>query len=220
MTASSTNWARTFFTFWTGQALSLFGTQLVQFALVWWLTETTGSATVLATATLVGVLPNVFLAPVAGVLVDRWNRRMIMIVSDSAVALATVGLAVVFAVDVVQVWHVYLALFVRAAMGTFQFPAAQASTSLMVPPEQLARVAGLNQMLHGGMIIVAPPVGALLLGVLPMPGVLAVDVVTALLAVATLTVIAIPQPGRSRRRSRRSGPRCGPAFAIHGVGPD
>jgi MFS transporter, DHA3 family, macrolide efflux protein len=69
MTGPSTNWARTFFTFWTGQALSLFGTQLVQFALVWWLTETTGSATVLATATLVGVLPNVFLAPVAGVLV-------------------------------------------------------------------------------------------------------------------------------------------------------
>ena len=171
MTASSTNWARTFFTFWTGQALSLFGTQLVQFALVWWLTETTGSATVLATATLVGVLPNVFLAPVAGVLVDRWSRRTIMIASDGAVALATLALAVDFALGVVQVWHVYLALFVRAAVGTFQFPAAQASTSLMVPPEQLARVAGLNQMLQGGMIIIAPPIGALLLGVLPTPGV-------------------------------------------------
>jgi DHA3 family macrolide efflux protein-like MFS transporter len=194
MTASSTNWARTFFAFWTGQALSLFGTQLVQFALVWWLTETTGSATVLATATLVGVLPNAFLAPVAGVLVDRWSRRTVMIASDGAVALATLALAVDFALDLVQVWHVYLALFVRAAVGTFQFPAAQASTSLMVPTEQLARVAGLNQMLHGGMIIIAPPIGALLLGVLPMPGVLAVDVLTALLAVGTLTVITVPQP--------------------------
>jgi DHA3 family macrolide efflux protein-like MFS transporter len=106
MSASSTNWARTFFTFWTGQTLSLFGTQLVQFALVWWLTETTGSATVLATATLVGVLPNVCLAPVAGVLVDRWSRRMIMIASDGAVALATLALAVDFALGVVQVWHV------------------------------------------------------------------------------------------------------------------
>ena len=197
MTAPSTNWARTFFTFWTGQALSLFGTQLVQFALVWWLTETTGSATVLATATLVGVLPNVFLAPVAGVLVDRWSRRTIMMASDGAVALATLALAAVFALDVVEVWHVYLALFVRAAVGTFQFPATQASTSLMVPAEQLARVAGLNQMLQGGMIIIAPPIGALLLGVLPMPGVLAVDVLTALLAVGTLTVIAIPQPERT-----------------------
>jgi DHA3 family macrolide efflux protein-like MFS transporter len=151
---------------------------------------------VLATSTLVGVLPNLFLAPVAGVLVDRWSRRTIMIASDGAVALATLALAVDFALGAVQVWHVYLALFVRAAVGTFQFPAAQASTSLMVPPEQLARVGGLNQMLQGGMIIIAPPIGALLLGVLPMPAVLAVDVLTALLAVGTLTVIAIPQPGR------------------------
>ena len=202
MTRVTVGWKGTFFTFWIGQALSLFGTQLVQFALVWWLTETTGSATVLATATMVGVLPNVFLAPIAGVLVDRWNRRLIMIASDSAVALATVGLVVVFALDVVHVWHVYLALFVRAAMGTFQFPAAQASTSLMVPPEQLARVAGLNQMLYGGMIIVAPPIGALLLAVLPMQGVLAVDVVTALIAVATLIVIAIPQPDRAAGAAR------------------
>src|SRR5918994_1038622 len=196
MTRVTVGWKGTFFTFWIGQALSLFGTQLVQFALVWWLTETTGSATVLATSTLVGVLPNLFLAPVAGVLVDRWSRRTIMIASDGAVALATLALAVDFALGAVQVWHVYLALFVRAAVGTFQFPAAQASTSLMVPPEQLARVGGLNQMLQGGMIIIAPPIGALLLGVLPMPAVLAVDVLTALLAVGTLTVIAIPQPGR------------------------
>src|SRR4029453_533233 len=139
MTASSTNWAPIFFSFWTGQALSLFGTQLVQFALVWWLTETTGSATVLATATLVGVLPNVFLGPVAGVLVDRWSRRTIMIASDGAVALATLARGVVFGLDVVQVWPVSLALFGRAAVAPFQFPAAQASTSLMVPPEQLAR---------------------------------------------------------------------------------
>src|SRR5262245_60308475 len=194
---SAVGWKSRFFTFWGGQALSLFGSQLVQFALVWWLTEKTGSATVLATATMVAVLPNVFLAPVAGVLVDRSNRRLIMIASDSAVALATVGLVIVFALDVIQIWHVYLALFVRAAMGTFQFPAAQASTSLMVPPEQLARVAGLNQMLQGGMIILAPPIGALLLGVLPTPGVLAVDVLTALLAIGTLTAIAIPQPGRT-----------------------
>src|ERR1700704_942843 len=101
---SFTSWQRSFFTFWTGQALSLFGSALVQFALVWLLTMTTGSATVLATATLVGVLPNVFLAPVAGVFVDRWNRRLIMIVSDSLVALATVGLVILFALDAVRIW--------------------------------------------------------------------------------------------------------------------
>jgi DHA3 family macrolide efflux protein-like MFS transporter len=188
-----------------GQAVSLLGSALVQFALVWWLTSETHSATVLATATLVAVLPNVFLAPVAGVLVDRWNRRLIMIASDSIVALTTVGLAVLFAFDVVQIWHVYLALFIRAAVGTFHFPAVQASTSLMVPEAHLSRVAGFNQMLQGGMSIVAPPVGALLLGVLPMQGVLAVDVVTAALAVASVFVIAIPQPPR-RAEGRAQSP--------------
>lgn len=203
-TISSADWKRSFFTFWAGQGLSLFGSALVQFALVWWLTATTGSATVLATATLVAVLPNVFLAPVAGVLVDRWNRRLIMIVSDSAVMLATLGLVMLFAMEVVRIWHVYLALFVRAAVGTFQFPAAQASTSLMVPEAHLTRVAGLNQMLQGALSIAAPPVGALFLGVLPMHGVLAIDVATALLAVGSLFAIAIPQPLRRPEAEARA----------------
>ena len=71
------SWKRPFFTIWTGQSFSLLGSQLVQFALVWWLTQKTGSATVLATASLVGLLPQVFLMPVAGALVDRWSRRVI-----------------------------------------------------------------------------------------------------------------------------------------------
>jgi len=87
--ATDLNWKLPFGILWTGQAISLFGSSLVQFALVWWLTKTTQSATVLAMATLVAILPNVFLGPVAGVLVDRWNRRVIMIVADALVALAT-----------------------------------------------------------------------------------------------------------------------------------
>src|SRR5574341_1229164 len=118
---------------WAGQAISLFGSSLVQFALVWWLTQTTRSATVLAMATLVAVLPNVLLGPVAGVLVDRWNRRVIMIVADALVALATLVLAVLFLVGAAQVWHVYVILFFRAVAGIFHSTAMQTSTSLMVP---------------------------------------------------------------------------------------
>ena len=84
------NWKLPFFTIWAGQAVSLVGSRLVQFALVWWLTETTGSATVLATATLVALLPGIILGPVAGALVDRWNRRTVMIVADGFVALVSV----------------------------------------------------------------------------------------------------------------------------------
>ena len=190
-------WAPRFFAIWIGQAFSLLGSMLVQFALVWWLTQTTGSATVLATATLVAVLPGIFIGPVAGALVDRWNRRSIMIVADSLIALVTLGLIFLYATGRMQVWQVYVAMFLRAALGGFHWPAMQSSTSLMVPKEHLARIAGLNQSLMGVMNIISPPLGALLLSVLPLGRVLAVDVITAMLAVAPLFFVAIPQPERS-----------------------
>lgn len=204
--SESKNWKIPYFTLWSGQAISLFGSQLVQFALVWWLTQKTGSATVLALASLVAILPNVLLGPVAGVLVDRWNRRLIMLVSDSLVALTTVALAVLFAVGAAQIWHVYIAMLIRAVAGTLQFPAVQASTSLMVPQEHLARVAGLNQTLQGLLSITAPPAGALLLGVLPLQGVLAIDVLTALCGIVPLFFITIPQPPTARDTTAATEP--------------
>jgi DHA3 family macrolide efflux protein-like MFS transporter len=191
------NWKLHFGALWGGQAVSLFGSALVQFALVWWLTSTTKSATVLTTATLAAMLPAVLLGPVAGVLVDRWNRRLVMLAADGVVAGAILVLAYLFAVEAVQVWHVYAILLVRAAAGAFQNPAMTASTSLMVPDRHLARVAGFNQSLQGGMGIVAPPVGALLLTTLPIQGVLAVDVVTALIGMIPLLFIFVPQPARA-----------------------
>lgn len=187
-------WAGRFFTFWVGQAFSLIGSSLVQFALVWWMTTTTGSATVLATASLLAVLPNVILAPFAGALVDRWNRRLTMIAADGAIALATLTLVYLFAVGRQSLAAVYVILFVRAVGGVFHSPAESASISLMVPKEHLARIAGLNQTLQGALNIVAPPIGALLIGILPMQGVLAVDIVTALIAISILAFIHVPQP--------------------------
>ncbi len=191
------NWKTRFFTLWTGQAFSLLGSQLVQFALVWWLTKTTGSATVLATASLVGFLPQVFLGPVVGAMVDRWSRRVIMFLSDFLVALATVVLVVLFWTGAIEVWHVYAVMFVRAVGGGFHGPAMAASTSLMVPNEHLSRVQGLNQMLSGAMNIGSAPLGALLLSLLPMHGVLAVDLVTAALGLLTLLMVPVPQPPRT-----------------------
>ena len=188
------NWAGPFFTIWTGQAFSLLGSRLVQFALIWWLTRTTGSATVLATASLVALLPQVILGPVVGALVDRWNRRLVMLVADSVVAIATLLLAFLFWHGSVQIWQVYLLLFARAIGGGFHWPAMTASTSLMVPENNLSRIQGLNQMLQGGMGILAAPLGALLLEILPMQGVLAIDVGTALLAITPLLFIGVSQP--------------------------
>jgi DHA3 family macrolide efflux protein-like MFS transporter len=185
---------RKFFVVWTGQAFSLFGSALVQFALAWWLTKSTGSATVLATATLVALLPQVLAGPFVGTLVDRWDRKRIMIAADCAIALVTAGLVALFVVGVIRPWHIYLASLARGLGQTFHFPAMQAATPLLVPKEHLARVAGLNQGLQGAIAVVAPPVGALALGLLPAPAVLAVDIVTAAIAVSCLAAVAIPRP--------------------------
>jgi len=169
----------------------------VQFALIWYLTVETGSATVLATASLVGMLPNVILGPFIGTLVDRWNRRQIMLIADSVVALATLLLVTLFALDVVEVWHIFSVLFIRSLASTFHGNAMSASTSLMVPVEQLTRIQGLNQLLNGGLNVVAAPLGALLLGMLPMQGILSIDVITALFAILPLAFIHVPQPERN-----------------------
>ncbi len=174
----------------------MIGSKVVQFALVWWLTKLTGSATVLATASMVAIVPEIILGPFAGAYVDRWNRRLILIVADGAIALASLCLAYLFWVDAIQIWHVYAIMLVRAVGGSFHWPAMHASTSLMVPQKHLSRVAGLNQTMNGALNIVGPPLGALVLGVLPLEGVMLVDVSTALLAIIPLFFVDIPQPQR------------------------
>lgn len=190
------NWAFRFFTIWGGQAISLLGSSLVQFALIWYVTKETGSATMLAMVTLAALLPQVLLGPFAGALVDRWNRRIIMIVADSSIAAATLMLAWLFATGRVEVWHIFVLAAVRSLGGAFHHPAMTASTSLMVPDKHLARVAGANQTLQGVISIAAPPLGALLIEWISTQNVLFIDVVTAIFAVVPLFFIPIPQPQR------------------------
>jgi DHA3 family macrolide efflux protein-like MFS transporter len=198
-------WKLPFFGIWTGQAFSLVGSKVAQFALVWWLTKLTGSATVLATASLVAIVPEILLGPIAGAYVDRWNRRIIMIVADGVVALASLWLAYLFWAGTIQVWHVYVIMFVRAVGGSFHWPAMQASTSLMVPKEHLARVAGLNQTMNGALNIIGPPLGALLLELLALHSVMFVDVGTALLAIVSLLSVHVPQPERRDMALKEAG---------------
>lgn len=143
------------------------------------------------------ILPQIFLGPLMGALVDRWNRRIVMIAADSFIALFSLGLAVLFMLGHAAFWQVYVILFVRAVGGVFHLLAMQASTPLMVPEKHLGRVAGVNQALQGLMNIVAPALGAALLGVIPVQGVLLIDVGTAMLAILPLCFLSIPQPKRS-----------------------
>ncbi len=196
------SWKGRFFTIWVGQQFSLFGSAVAHFALIWWLTQRTGSATILATASLVAMLPGVLLGPFAGTVVDRGSRRRVMIVADGSIALVSLILALLFWAGRAEVWHIYLVKIARSVGGAFHWPAMAASTSLMVPKEHLPRVAGLNQTVRGLLDIVCPPVAALLLAVLPIHLVLGLDVLTAALAVVPLLFIPIPQPAASKERPR------------------
>lgn len=182
---------------WAGQAVSLVGSALVQFALVWWLTIETASATTLAAATVAGMLPVILLGPFAGVLIDRWSRRWTMITSDALTALFTTLLAGLFWLGIVQVWHVFVILFLRSLGDVFHNPAMRASTSLMVPRDQLTRVSGMNSALQGVIRFVAPPMGAMLLAALHIKGILVIDIVTAALAITSLLLVRVPQPTRA-----------------------
>jgi len=185
-----------FMVIFAGQAFSLFGSRLVQFALVWWITKTTGLASTLAFASIVAMLPQVLLGPFAGALVDRWNRKTVMMVSDSFIALVVVALAFLYGTGTVQLWHVFLAMFTRSLGGAFQWPAMQATTTMMVDKESLSRVAGMNQSLNGLAAIAAPPLGAFLMEVIPIQTILLIDVATAVLAVGPLFLVKVPQPSR------------------------
>ncbi|MFN2190113.1 MAG: MFS transporter, partial [Candidatus Promineifilaceae bacterium] len=187
-------WQRPFFAMWTGQAFSLAGSRVVQFALVWWLTVKTDSAVVLTTMTIVALVPEIVLSPFAGALIDRWNRRWVMIVADSAIALGAIALGYLFWADQIEVWHIYALVFVRGLAGAFHWPAMQASTSLMVPDKHLTRVAGLNQSLNGVLSILGPVLGALVVESFLMYQVMAIDVVTALIGILPLLFVFIPQP--------------------------
>ncbi len=187
-------WMKRFIPIWSAQVFSLLGSGVVQFAFVWWLTQKTGSAAVLTTATLVALLPEVLLSPFAGALVDRWNRRWVMIIADASIALVTLALVVLFALNRVEIWQIYVVLFLRSIGGIFHWPAMQASTTLMVPQEHYSRIAGINQAIRGALNIVAAPLGALLMTLLQFYQVVAVDVVTAAIAITPLLFIHIPQP--------------------------
>ena len=182
----------------------MFGSRLVRFTIVWYLTLQTGSATVLAIATIMALLPQVLIAPFAGSYVDRWNRRRTMIAADMIIALSILFLVAMFHFGTIEIWHIYLAMLIGSAAGAFHWPAMLASTSLMVPKKHLLRVGGLNHTLQGAAGIIAPPLGALVLILLPMSTILLIDVATAIIAIGALAAVRVPQPERTSLSMEKS----------------
>ncbi len=188
-----TGWKKIFFPFFISQIFSILGSSLVMFTIVWWLTEKTGSATILATATMFGMIPVIIVQPFAGAIVDRLNRKRVIILADGLIAFATLALGILFYLDMASVWAIYGLLLVRSVGDAFHYPAEQASVALMVPDNQLARLAGLNQAARGIINIVAAPLGALVLAYMDVAGAMLIDVVTAAIAIVIVAATAIPR---------------------------
>jgi len=186
------NWKKIFFPIWIGQAFSLLGSELVQFSLIWYLTYKTGSTSVLAAASFVALLPRVFITPISGALIDRWNSQHTMIIADGLIAVATTLLAIFFWNGWERVWHIYVIMFIRSLGSAFHWPAMQASISLLVPKSSLSRVSGMNQTLRGALGIAAPLIAALLIEAIPLSTILAIDVLTAIFAIIPLLIVTLP----------------------------
>jgi len=187
---------RSFLVVWFGQVVSLIGSGLTTFAMAVWIFERTGQATPFALAALSGTLPRILISPVAGVLADRLNRRRVMILADAGSALATLAALFLLRGGELQVWHIYAISAAGAIFNGLQEPAYAASISLMVPKADLGRANGLVQLSQAMELLVSPILAGALFGSLGLEGIIRIDLLTFLFAVAALVAVRIPDPGR------------------------
>lgn len=189
-----TAWRKNVNLFLTSQFLTGITSMVVQYSIIWYLTQKTNSATVLSVATLLGMIPMVFLSPFVGGFVDRLNKKMLLIVPDVVAALVAIVLSVVgSAAGSFPLWLVFVSLLIRSVAQTFQMPTIQSIIPAMVPAEQITKVNGQLGMVQSANFIVAPALGAFLYSFIPINYLLLVDVLGALIGVGLLMIIAIPE---------------------------
>ena len=193
MTKETLKWKRDFFTIWTGQAISLFTSAILQMAIIFYLTEKTGSAMVLSIASLVGFLPYAVFGPMIGVLVDRYDRKKIMIGADLIIAAAGAAMAIIALYMELPVWMVMIVLFIRSIGTAFHSPALSAVTPLLVPEEQLTRCAGYSQSLQSISYILSPAAAAFLYSVWELNAIIVIDVLGAVIACITVALVRVPK---------------------------
>ena len=188
------NWKKTFAFIWTGQLFSTLSSSVVSFAVIFWLSVQTGSAQVLALATISSLLPQLVLGLFTGVLIDRWDRKRTMIVADMYIALLTAVMAVLFYMGAAEIGFIYALLALRSIGSAFHMPAMEASVPLLAPKSELMRVAGINNMIFSVSTIGAPAIAAIFISALDMTWVLMFDVLGALIACTSLLFVKIPNP--------------------------
>jgi len=198
LTADAQKLWRTFLIVWFGQLISLVGSSLTWFGLSVWIFLETGSVTDLSLMLLASNLPRVLLSPVAGALVDRWDRRWVMILSDGASGLGTIVIALAFFTDSMSLGVLVVVGAVSSAFQAFRWPAYQAATTLLVPKARYSRASGMVSMAEALGQLVAPFLGGVLIAVGGVATLLVVDAVTFTFAIGTLLIVRFPKPPRSK----------------------
>ncbi|MBE4749006.1 MFS transporter [Corallococcus sp. ZKHCc1 1396] len=194
----------TFGVLWLGQLVSILGSGLTSFALGIWVYEQTGSVTQFATMTLCAVAPIVLLAPVAGVVVDRWDRKWVMLASDTLAALSTLSLLVLYTGGNLRLWQVYLGVCLTAVAESFQEPAFMAASTVLVPERHLGRASGMVQLAQAAGRTLAPPLAGLLLMHHGLATVMTLDLMAFAIAVVTTLLVRVPRPTRSAQGEQQA----------------
>ncbi|MEW5826208.1 MAG: MFS transporter [Candidatus Bipolaricaulota bacterium] len=182
---------------WAGQIVSVLASSATSFALTLWAYQTTGSATALGVISMSFLIPYLVLAPIAGVMVDRYNRKLMMMVSDIAAAAGTVAILILHATGGLEIWHLYLTAVLIGLGNTFQWPSYSAAISTMVPKEHLQRANGMMTLVESGPGVVAPILAGALYPIVGLAGILILDIATFAVAIGVLAFVRIPTPARS-----------------------
>ncbi len=194
------------FTFvWIGQLVSVLASSATSFALTIWAYQTTGSATALGILSTSFLIPFLVLSPIAGAMVDRYNRKLMMMVSDVAAAVATIAVLVLHTTGGLAIWHLYVTTILLGLGNTFQWPAYSAAISTMVPKEQYQRASGMMGLVDSGPGVLAPVLAGALYPIVGLTGILVLDIATFVLAVSVLLVVRIPTPAPSAEGAAARG---------------
>lgn len=194
-----------FVTIWLGQIVSVLASSMSNFALTIWMYQQTESATSMALMQVCFITPFLIMSPFAGVMVDRYNRKLMMMVSDLVAVLATGGIFLLIMLGRLEFWHLYISAVLNGIGNTFQWPAYSAAISTLVPKQHLGRVNGMMSLMEAGPGVVAPVLAGALLPIIELKGILGIDFVTFFIAVGALLLVRVPSPRRSEEGQQAQG---------------
>ncbi|MCT8977713.1 MFS transporter [Clostridium sp. CX1] len=197
----NTNWKRNVILFLTSQTISLFGSSLVQYAITWYITLQTQSGVMMTIAIICGFLPTFFLSPFAGVWADRYNRKMLIVLSDSMIAASTLVLAILFLMGYKYTWLLFVVSAIRALGAAIQIPAVGAFIPQLVPEDKLTKVNATNSSIQSLVMLVSPMLSGALLTMASIEAIFFIDVFTAAIGVLTLLLfLHVPAHGKAMEK--------------------